>query len=175
VIVVIDGPIASGKSTVAKRVSSELSRRGMRTAVIDLDEVHDTIEQSASGSQTDRWADARRAAGRLAAAFAEDGVTAVIVEGSLGSPDQREELLTAFATRDALFVSLRVSYAEALRRVHMDPTRGLSRDETFLAAYFADRAGQALADSDLSIDTEQVSEDRAAALIADAVVLGLRA
>jgi adenylylsulfate kinase-like enzyme len=87
VIVVIDGPIASGKSTIANRLSTELARPGVLSAVIDLDIVHEAIEAPPSGSQADSWATARRAAGSLAASFAEEGVTAVIVEGSLGSPD----------------------------------------------------------------------------------------
>jgi len=42
-LVLINGPIASGKSTIARALASELEARGRRTAVIDLDLLYDMI------------------------------------------------------------------------------------------------------------------------------------
>jgi hypothetical protein len=44
-----------------------------------------------------------------------------------------------------------------------------------VSAYYVDRARRALAPSDLTIDTEQVDEEQAAALIADAIAQRLGA
>ena len=60
-VIVITGPIASGKSTVALELTRELERRGVRAAVIDLDLVHDEVVH-ASLSDDATWTLARRRA-----------------------------------------------------------------------------------------------------------------
>ena len=67
----------------------------------------------------------------------------------------------------AVFVTLTVSFAEALRRAQGDPTRGRSRDPGFLGPYFAGWSRR-LADipaTDLVIDTERSTIAEAATTI----------
>ena len=45
VVIVVTGPIASGKSTTARVLAQELARRNVRTAVIDLDLLHDMLTE----------------------------------------------------------------------------------------------------------------------------------
>ena len=51
VISVITGPIASGKSTVARALYHELARLDVRVAVIDLDIIEDML--TADGPKSD--------------------------------------------------------------------------------------------------------------------------
>jgi len=168
-VIVITGPIASGKSTVARELARELERTNVRVAVIDLDLVHDRLAPSESPSGEATWALARRGAADLANTYRRQGVTVVVVEGSFNAPDDR----AAFAQHldpgaRPLHVTLRVSFAEALRRAQGDPTRGRSRDPAFLAPYFTafDHSPATVPPTDLVIDTEQMPATSAAAAIA---------
>jgi adenylylsulfate kinase-like enzyme len=171
-VIVITGPIASGKSTVAGELARELGRAGVPVAVIDLDVVHDML--ASDGHKTDHptWELARRAAAILANTFLEQGVAVVVAEGSFNTPGDR----SAFAQHldagvEPVYVTLRVSYEEALRRAQTDPTRGVSRDPAFLGRYFAG-TGHGLGtapETDLVIETERMSPTSAAAAIASLV------
>ena len=168
-VVVITGPIASGKSTVAREVARELTGRGVRTAVIDLDLVYDMLADGGSKSDEATWALARHGAAALTNTFLDEGVAVVIAEGSFNTQADR----TTYARHleppsDPLYVSLRVSYEEALRRAQGDPSRGVSRDPNFLGPYFAARADLFAAgpSTDLVIDTERATATEAAKSIA---------
>jgi adenylylsulfate kinase-like enzyme len=169
-LIVITGPIASGKSTVARAVARELEKGGIRVAVIDLDLVHDMVTTGGEPASSDAtWAVARRAAATLANTLLEAGIAVVVAEGSFNTPGDR----AAFAehldrSANPRFVTLRVSYEEALRRAQDDPTRGKSRDPAFLRPYFAsvDEALAATPATDLVIDTERTPATDAAAAIA---------
>lgn len=84
IVVVITGPIASGKSTVGRAVAVELADRGFVSAVIDLDLVYEMLDPS-RGAKTDdvRWRDARRLAGRIARELGEQ--RSGVVVGSVSS------------------------------------------------------------------------------------------
>ena len=168
-VIVITGPIASGKSTVARALARELERVDVHSAVIDLDHVYDMLVANGSISDDATWMLARRGVATLANTFLEEGVAVVIAEGSFNRPSDR----VAFAQylhsdADPVYVTLQVSFEEALRRAQGDPTRGISRDPGFLASYFAAK-GQVLEDvpaTDFVIDTERVTATSAAAAIA---------
>ena len=167
-VIVITGPIASGKSTIAREVARQLERTHVRVAVIDLDLVHDRLATDEPSSSETTWARARHAAADLASAFLNEGVAVVVAEGSFNTPDDR----AAFSQRldpgvSPLYVTLRVSFEEALRRAQGDPTRGRSRDPAFLSSYFAvvEEAVATVPPTDLVIDTEQVPAISAASAI----------
>ena len=168
-LIVITGPIASGKSTVARELARELERAGLSVAVIDLDLVHEMVAMGAQPSSHATWALTRHAAGTLVNTFVGAGIAVVIAEGSFNTPADRAvfaERLDAIASPQ--YVTLRVSYEEALRRAQGDPSRGKSRDPAFLRPYFA-TADLALATApatDLVIDTERVPAKDAAVTIA---------
>jgi hypothetical protein len=90
----------------------------------------------------------------------EAGVAVVIAEGSFNLPSDRASFVTNLRPRsDPIFVTLQVSYGEALRRARLDPTRGASRDPRFLGDYFAGRRDLlALTPStDVVIDTDRTT------------------
>jgi adenylylsulfate kinase-like enzyme len=157
-LIAINGPIASGKSTIAQAVADALRRGGTSAAVLDIDLLYTMLDpRSGVRKDDDRsWTVARRGAAALADAFMSDGVEVVIAEGALFR-DERAEFMTALgSSAEPCFVTLRVSYEEALRRAKTDPTRGVSRDPAFLGPYFeAVTAYMAqVPKTDLVIDTE---------------------
>lgn len=167
-VVVISGPIASGKSTVARELSRVLERTDARVEVTDLDDVHDELVATGQPSSPATWDLARGAAASLANTFLDQGMAVVVAEGSYNTPADR----AAFSDHlgpgvSPLYVTLRVSFDEALRRAQADPTRGRSRDPAFLSAYFAAHEARGTApESDLVIDTERESATSAAEAIA---------
>jgi predicted kinase len=167
-VIVITGPIASGKSTVAREVARELRRAHARVAVIDLDLLHDMLATDGPDPDDATWALARHAAATLANTFLADGVAVVVAEGSFNTERDRSAFTEGLDTSvSPLYVTLRVSFEEALRRAQSDPTRGKSRDPAFLGPYFA-VAGQALATvppTDIVIDTGRMPATSAAAEI----------
>jgi cytidylate kinase len=170
VLIVISGPIASGKSATARALAREVERRGGTAAAIDLDLVYDMLEHD--GARKDdgqKWTRARRAAGALANRFGTDGVEIVIVDGEFLTADDRLPFVEALdESAEPRFVTLGVSFGEAARRVGGDPTRSFSRDLGFLRQHY-DRAQAAAGDapaSDLLIDTEGAAVDDVAAEIA---------
>ena len=168
-LVVITGPIASGKSTVAAALARELGSAGVQVAVIDLDLLHDRLAPPGGDPAIDSWTLARRAAASAARAYIDGGAVVIVAEGSFNGPTARAEFTDGLHESIApLFVTLRVSFDEAQRRALGDPTRGPSRDPAFLRPYFAavDRVLAAVPDTDVIIDTERTPPAAAAEEIA---------
>ena len=158
-LIVITGPIASGKSTIATELAGQLERAGVRSAVIDLDLVRDRLIEEGVAADASSWTLARRDTAIQASALIQDGV-AVVAEGSFNLPTDRAALVDLLPPGcEPLFVTLQVSYEEALRRAQEDPTRGLSRDPQFLGAYYAGRsdASASIPTTDVVIDTERTT------------------
>jgi adenylylsulfate kinase-like enzyme len=173
VILVITGPIASGKSTVARELARQLESSDVRVAVIDLDLVHDALTANGSPPGDESWALARRWAASEATAFVRDGVAVVIAEGSFNLPSDRAVFAAELEPENRpVYVTLQVSFEEALRRAQRDPTRGRSRDRRFLEPYFAARRDvlAAAPATDIVINTEQLDVTAAAAAIRQVVL-----
>jgi chloramphenicol 3-O-phosphotransferase len=170
VIVAICGPIASGKSTVARAVARLFEERGVTAAAIDLDLVYEMLEHpSAVKADPATWRRARIAAAAMTDALLDDGVGVVVVEGDLLTEEERTEFTTALRSPVApVFVTLHAPVDVALRRVEEDPTRGLSRDPAFLRHHYEelDDAVRTRPSTDLVIDTSSVCVDEAARTIA---------
>jgi cytidylate kinase len=175
-VIAISGPIAAGKSATARALAQEVERRGKTAAAIDLDLVYEMLEHEGARKDDDAtWIRARRAAAALANRFSTDGVEVVIVEGDFLTADDRRSLVEVLdASAGPRFVTLRVSFDEAVRRIEGDPTRTFSRDRDFLRRDY-DRAEAAIADvpaSDLLVDAEGVPIDDVAVAIADWAIGG---
>ena len=173
-LIVINGSIASGKSTIARAYAGHLAARGAKAAVIDLDLLYDMHHHTAGVAKDDEetWAIARRAAAALTDTFLSEGVRDVVVEGTFFTPAERAALLDALMTPVAVrFVTLQVGYKEALRRAQADPSRGVSRDPAFLRPYYARVQADlaAVPATDLVLDTDRLTPEEAVAAIADFV------
>src|SRR5258708_37641677 len=93
IVVVITGPIASGKSTLGRAVAVELAGRESDSAVVDLDLVYEMLDPS-RGPKTDdaRLREARRLARQIAAALC--GLrSAVVVKGGVAIDGQRADVI----------------------------------------------------------------------------------
>ena len=171
-VIVITGPIASGKSTVAQALARDLASRDVPVPVIDLDIVHDELVADGSASDDAAWTVARQSLAQAVGTLVRDGATVVIADGSFNLPADRAILHEGLdESADLVYVTLLVSFDEALRRARGDPTRGRSRDPEFLLAHFrARRATLANAPaSDIVIDTEGTTPTAIAATIAHLV------
>jgi len=173
VVIVITGPIASGKSTVAGELARELAVAGVRATVIDLDLVYDGLISSGSTPDESTWALARHETARRANATLEAGVAVVIAEGSFNLQSDRAALTEQLRPgHDLVFVTLQVSFEEALRRAQADPTRGRSQEPGFLRDHFDARRDvlAAVPATDIVFDTERTTAKAAAKTIAGLVV-----
>lgn len=137
-VIVICGPIASGKSTVARAVARSFEHLGTQAAVADLDLVYEMLEHDRPAKdRIEKWSRARRAAAALTDGLLDDGIGVVVVEGDFLTQEERAEFLTALRSRVApLFVTVHVSIDLALQRVQQDPSRGISRDPGFLRRHY---------------------------------------
>jgi predicted kinase len=128
-VVVIGGPIASGKSALGREVAARLD-----AAVVDLDLVYEMLDPHGGPKDDDAvWTRARRAAARIAA----DGP--VVVEGNVATDEALRELeaeLPAGAT--VRLVLLDVDFETAHARALADPTRGVSQDRAFLSSHYGE-------------------------------------
>jgi predicted kinase len=174
-LILIGGPIAGGKSTLARAVARLLVARGRPAAAIDLDLVYEMVDPTgAPKDDPAAWTAARLAAGSLADALLADGY-AVVVEGDLLTAAERRELLGRLRRPvEPLCVTVRAPIEAALVRVASDPTREASKDPVFLRRHYEELA-PLLAErpaGDLVIDTAAVDVEAAAARVVERALVG---
>jgi hypothetical protein len=130
-LVVIVGPIASGKSTVSSGLAARLRETGRAVAELDLDDVVETIGGFVE-LPPERFRQAQLVYGQLVGAWLRQGVD-VIAHGPFFDPDEQAALLHAvphgITPRRVLLLA---RYEIALARVTADPTRIVSRQPEFL-------------------------------------------
>jgi shikimate kinase len=138
-VVVISGPIASGKSTLSRALAAELDGKGVAAAVIDLDLVYEMLDpRRRVKDDAGLWADARRVAGRLTTALLAEN-RCVIAEGDFATDQALNEFVAELpASADLRLVLLDVDLDTALKRASADPTRGLSKDQAFLSRHYSE-------------------------------------
>ena len=168
-VVVISGPIASGKSTLSRAVAAQLEgAEEVATAVIDLDLVYETLDpRRRTKDNADLWAEARRVAGRLATALIAEN-RCVVAEGEFARDQALDEFVGELPrTTDLRLVLLDVDYETALKRASADPTRGLSKDETFLFRHYREFRPEWVGHDVLRLDTSESTLDEAARAVVD--------
>ena len=130
-LVVLVGPVGAGKSTVAGRLAQLVRRDGMTAADVDMDDV--AFMQCGGDDVDEFWRRAGVATAGLVRAWFDAGVDVVITHGPFFESDGFEILRRA-QPHDAAahHVLLHVEPEVAVTRVGDDPTRGISRDPTFV-------------------------------------------
>ncbi|WP_203568990.1 hypothetical protein [Aestuariimicrobium ganziense] len=157
-LLLVVGPIASGKSSTAAGVAAQLRERGHLVALVGLDEVADSVARA-------DWAAAHQVLGELTGAWLRQGAT-VVCEGP-STPDQVAEV-TRWAPEGTRVVTVRlaIDLAAAHARAQTDPSRGISKDLAFLTRDHADHdAGVAGLAVDLVIDSGTTTLDEAVSQI----------
>jgi shikimate kinase len=132
-LIILTGPVGAGKSTTSLALAQALRNANTTVAVIDLDQMYDFVRQQDGYGDLTAWAWARRGAAALAHALFEADMSVVIVEGEFFTSEQLHTLLAPLPS-DVVhhFFTLRLSYERALERVQHDPSRGVSKNPTFL-------------------------------------------
>lgn len=124
-LIIITGPVGGGKSTVARHLADLLQLAGMKTAVIDLDELYCMARQQPGFGDRSVWKTARRGAADLIESFYASGMCASIIEGGFLTELEYMELRGHIVSEvRETFVTLLVSEEEALRRAQADPDPG---------------------------------------------------
>jgi lactoylglutathione lyase len=159
-LLVISGPIAAGKSTVAAALATAFRDSGRTAAVVDLDRIYMMFDARPPMTDPRISRQARRAAAALTDQFVLEGIELVIVEGTFWTESERDELTCRLTTlvRPA-FLTLRVAVEEALRRVQGDPGRRASRNPVFLRASHADFDAVTHIPTDATIDSTSLTVD----------------
>ena len=164
-LVLIIGPIASGKSTLANTLADKLRSSGEAVAVVGLD----TVAEMALPTLAE-WTWAHEVHGQLVGAWLEKPIPTVIAEGP-ETPEEIEQIMRHVGSDvSVLKVLITTRYETALARAVQDPTRGLSKDPEFLWRMHR-RFEQTRSDiaHDMKFDTEELSSDD----IAERVIEGL--
>jgi thymidylate kinase len=169
-LVIVAGPQASGKSTLASALSAELRRRGERVALVELDQI------AAMALPTlPSWEAAHHIFETTTGLWARTDLSCVIAEGS-GSADEVTRLRDQ-APDDAAVVTVAAtaSFDTAFARAQADPTRGISKEHGFLSRVYelwADELERI--EPDVVIDTSQVAVERGIQLVNSAIALARR-
>jgi hypothetical protein len=171
-LVLIIGPIASGKSTVADALGRRFRGAGRPVAVLELDDVVDTIGGFVDLTP-EGWQRAQLVNGELVGAWLHHGFD-VIAPGPFFEPQEYQALLHAVPLGiEPRRVQLLATYEVALERVANDPLRKVSKDPEFLRRTY-DRVESLLPTSpraDWTFDTtatpwQHIVDQLAAAILA---------
>ena len=159
-LLVINGPIAAGKSTVASALVTAFRDSGRTAAVVDLDRIYMMFDDRPPMTDPRISRQARRTAASLTDHFVLDGIELVIVEGTFWTESERDELTSRLTTLvRPVFLTLRVAVEEALRRVQGDTGRRASRNPVFLRASHADFDAVTPIPTDAIIDSTSMTVD----------------
>lgn len=165
VVVLLIGPQASGKSTVARALSEEMRRQGELVALVELDQIAAMALPTLPGCNH-----AARIFGLVAGEWARTELTCVIAEGISSQVEVSNFVAHVPETSALVTVAVTTSFDAALARAQADPTRGVSRDPGFLRARYAEWSREVTRmNADLLLDTSEVAVEQAVWLIADAV------
>ena len=122
-LIVINGPIGAGKSAVSKILAAEIRLEGYSAAVFDLDDLYFMIGHRSMDSP-DFWRAARRGAASLSDSFIASGIDCVILEGPFWNEAERMAYQAHLTqSGEPRYITLLVSFDEALRRVRDDTCR----------------------------------------------------
>jgi shikimate kinase len=164
-LVVVAGPQASGKSTVAAALCADLRRDGEQVALVELDQIAGMARPTLPD-----WETAHRIFESVTGHWLRADLTCVIAEGSGSHAEVVRLIEQAPATAVVVTVVATVPFEFALGRAQADPTRGISRERDFLAAVYQRWSGElARFDHDVLLDTSEVGVEQSVETIRAAV------
>jgi hypothetical protein len=130
-LVVLTGPLAAGKNTVADGLSEELTARGRTVVIADVDQVAAMVGPPGAAA-AGLWFPAHEAHGALVGQWMRSPVDHVIAVGPFFDDRERAALTRHLPTGAViLWVVIDAPVSVTLPRAQADPTRGLSRDPDF--------------------------------------------
>jgi adenylylsulfate kinase-like enzyme len=170
-LVLISGPVAAGKTTVAYELAAHARAHGYVAAAVDMDEMVATV----AGNDWSRIQRADRlrachATASLVQALFDAGTQAIAVAGSTLSPYEWDAVTRHLETAPPItYALLRVSIDESVRRAQADPGRVHTKDPTYVAKLAAGTDWSHVPTADIDIDTDDLTVPEVVALIAQKV------
>jgi hypothetical protein len=172
-LVILTGPIAAGKNTVADNLARHLIQQGRTVVVADVDDVATMVRAPGDHSaglaagRAGLWFAAHEAHGAVVGQWMRSKVDVVIVVGPIYSAEEQAVLLRTVPGGAAVrWVVIDADVSTTLARAQADPTRGLSRQPEF--HHSAHRRFRELAPL-IPADRRFNSDDLDAEQIADAI------
>lgn len=172
-LVILTGPIAAGKNTVADRLAERLTGCGATVVVADVDDVAAMVA-GPGAAEAGLWHAAHEAHGALVGQWMRSSVQYVVVVGPIYTAAEQAALTRALPDEaTALWVVIDAPVSVTLARAQADPQRGLSRDPEFHhAAHRRFRELLPLIPADLAFDSQEMDAEQIAAAIA--ATMGVR-
>ncbi|GIF56586.1 hypothetical protein Air01nite_26810 [Asanoa iriomotensis] len=128
---ILTGPIAAGKNTVADQLAARLTRRGRTVVVADVDDIAAMVAMPGA-ARAGLWFAAHEAHGALVGQWMHSSVDYVVVVGPIYTAEEQAMLTRALPDAAAvLWVVIDARVSVTLKRAQADPRRGLSRDADF--------------------------------------------
>jgi hypothetical protein len=130
-LVVITGPIAAGKNSVASLIADRLTALGRLAVLVDVDDVAAMVAGPGAAA-AGLWFAAHQAHGALVGTWMQTPVDVVIAVGPIYTPREQAALLEPLPDASAVhWVLIDAPVAVTLPRAQADPGRGLSREPGF--------------------------------------------
>lgn len=172
-LLVLTGPIAAGKNTVAARLTDLLTAAGRTVVVADVDDVAAMVGPPGAG-YVGLWFAAHEAHGALVGRWLRTKVDHVIAVGPFWTTEERAALTADLPDGlDTLWVVVDAPVEVTLPRAQADPGRVLSRDPGFhTRAHRRFRDLQPTIPADLTFDSVELSADEIAKAIAERLGAG---
>ena len=172
-LVILTGPIAAGKNTVADGLAQRLTGRGHTVVVADVDEVAAMV-RAPGAAAAGLWFAAHEAHGALVGRWLRSNVDYVVVVGPFWTAEERATLLAPVPDGvDTLWVVIDAPVSATFPRALADPGRALSRDPAFhQRAHDRFRKWLPSIPADQTFDSEELSADQIAAAIAETLGVG---
>lgn len=130
-LVILTGPIAAGKNTVADRLTEILTEQGRSVVVADVDDIAAMVGWPGAG-RAGLWFAAHEAHGALVGQWMRSAVDYVVVVGPIYSEEEQAALTRTLPDGVAgLWVVIDAPVSVTLARAQADPGRVVSRDPEF--------------------------------------------
>lgn len=165
---ILTGPIAAGKNTVADRLARHLTCRGHTVVVADVDDVAAMVAPPGA-AEAGLWFAAHEAHGALVGQWMRADVDYVVAVGPIYAAEEQAALTRTLPDGPAvLWVIVDAEVSVTLARARADPGRGLSRDPEFHhAAHRRFRDLLPTIPADRYFDSEELDAEQIAAAIVD--------
>jgi shikimate kinase len=167
-LVILTGPIAAGKNTVADELAQHLTGRSRTVVVVDVDDVAAMV-RAPGAAKAGLWFAAQEAHGALVGQWMRSNVEYVVAVGPIYTAEE-QAALTHTLPDDAtvLWVLIDAAASVTFARAQSDPGRGLSRDPEFHhSAHRRFRELLPTIPADIAFDSEALDAEEIVAAIVD--------